>query len=294
MTTTKKSDLVRTCETCGELKVTEHFARDKRGVRTYECWACRNERMKPHHQRRAAKERAARLKELGLPQTATDEQLAAAESAAFSAELKAAGPLALSTRIDLKGVQRRTAREEARYQQLRGEQRALDLHQSELRAALTLTDEQIDAMPEHEREYQRQLRSDARDSVGRWRRSNVAREAATQPGETVAARLADSLMNPTPARIKAREQQKARNARRDPHKARLSTAKNNLRRALETAKKQAARRAYLLAGGEAHCGNSEALRLLARDEWLNQQAQARWRAEIETLENTIAGASQVP
>jgi len=73
---------VRTCETCDEVKVTEHFARNKRGERTYECWSCYNERMLPARQQQAAKEWAARLKKLGLPPTATDAEVAAAESAA--------------------------------------------------------------------------------------------------------------------------------------------------------------------------------------------------------------------
>ena len=203
------------------------------------------------------------------------------------------GPLHLSVRVNLRGLSRRNDREEARYQQLRGEQRACDLYDSELRAAVSLTDEQIEAMPEGEREYQRQLREDARALEAHWQARRATPQASPQ---STISRLAESMENPTLVRIKAREQQKARNARRDPLKVKLSNAKRNLRDALATAAKQAARRAWLLGlSGDAlylHGSIKDDLRLLDRDAYLNQQAQARWRAEIDALENAIAGASQ--
>jgi len=124
---------------------------------------------------------------------------------------------------------------------------------SYLKDAHTLTDEHLEAMEGHSQSHWRELREVARKfvEVNEWLRKAATRTPAEQAAaaeafeRSDAGRAMDALVNPTPAQVKVREQQRERDARRDPAKVIHQNAKKYHRRALASLEAKRGRLAYL-------------------------------------------------
>jgi hypothetical protein len=124
---------------------------------------------------------------------------------------------------------------------------------SDLKEAYTLNDDQLDAMEGHLQTHWRELREVAVKfvEVNEWLRKASSRTPAEQAAiaeafeRSDAGRAMDALVNPTPAQLKSREQQRERNARRDPAKVIHNKAKKYHQRALESLEAKRSKLAYM-------------------------------------------------
>jgi hypothetical protein len=182
-----------------------------------------------------------------------------------------------------------TKQGEALYAEARHAHRRRGLYVSTLAEHYGLTDADIEAAngSENARELARGWRDLANESV--TRRSHLEhRPPPTAEELAEAARIEAERASELAARDRVRDRKRASRAKQDPRKGRLSAAKVNLRKALASAERIADEVAAATAEVAActtpgaRAWAEDRLRLAKRAAYLNQQAQARWRAEIET------------